>query len=55
MDIQGDENWGTSGSGAILDNQGTINKSAGSITYIYSVLQNSGSVNVSTGTFRMTD
>ncbi len=41
--------WGTSGSGAILDNPGTINKSAGSITYIRSVFQNSGSVTVSAG------
>ncbi len=55
MDIEGDDTWGTSGSGAILDNQGTINKSAGSITYIRSVFQNSGSVNVSAGTFRMSD
>ncbi len=53
IDIQSNDYWGTSGSGAILDNQGTINKSAGNITYIDSVFTNSGSVNVSAGEFRM--
>ena len=53
IDIQSNDYWGTSGSGAILDNQGTITKSAGNITYIDSVFTNSGSVDVSAGTFRM--
>ncbi len=53
LNILGSNVWGTSGAGGIFHNLGTVTKPTGNATNIYTIYNNDGTTDVTSGEFRM--